>query len=83
MPITLFLRDDQAFDPVLVKAMSAAYDHATRDLGLVSRADPITELVAEKVIEATQRGARTETALYLTVMQAFTKIEANYSTRGH
>ncbi len=39
MPIASFLRDDQAFDSVHVKAMSAAFDHVTRDLGLVSRAD--------------------------------------------
>ncbi len=69
MPITSFLRDDQAFDSVLVKAMLAAFDHATRDLGLVSRADPITELVAEKIIETAQQGVRTETALYLSVME--------------
>ncbi len=69
MPITPFLRDHQAFDPVLVKAMSAAFDHATRDLGLVSRADPLTELVAERIIETAQQGVRTETALYLTVME--------------
>ena len=56
MPITPFLKG-QAFDPELVEAMSAAFERTCDALGLTERTDPITTLVAEKIIEAAQRGA--------------------------
>ena len=56
MPITPFLKG-QAFDPELVEAMSAAFESTCDALGLTERTDPITTLVAEKIIEAAQRGA--------------------------
>ena len=56
MPIAPFLKG-QAFDPELVEAMSAAFESPCDALGLTERTDPITTLVAEKIIEAAQRGA--------------------------
>jgi hypothetical protein len=38
--------------------MTAAYEDALRVLRLADRQDPITELVAKKVIEAAQLGER-------------------------
>jgi hypothetical protein len=70
MPITPFLRN-QAFDPELIEAMSAAFTKACTALGLSDRADPITELVARYIIECAQRGLRTETALYLSAIREF------------
>ncbi len=70
MPITPFLRN-QAFDPDLIDAMSAAFTQACTTLGLVDRADPITELVARYIIELAQRGIRTHTALYLATIEEF------------
>ena len=52
---TLFKRT--GFDPELVEAMSAAFESTCDALGLTERTDPITTLVAEKIIEAAQRGA--------------------------
>ena len=60
MPITPFLKG-QAFDPELVEAMSAAFESTCDALGLTERTDPITALVAEKIIEAAQRGLRPRT----------------------
>ena len=57
MPITPFLRG-QAFDPELVEAMGAAFFDTCSALGLTDRADPITKLVAEKIIELAERGLR-------------------------
>jgi len=37
--------------------MSAAFESTCDALGLTERTDPITTLVAEKIIEAAQRGA--------------------------
>ena len=70
MPITAFLHNE-AFEPELIEAMSAAFTEACSTLGLADRTDPITEIVARKVIEAAQRGLRTQTALYQSAMQEF------------
>jgi hypothetical protein len=38
--------------------MSEAYDIALQALGLIDRNDPVTELVAKKIIEIAQTGER-------------------------
>jgi hypothetical protein len=63
MPIIPFLRN-KAFDPELLKAMSRAFVQACTSLGVSSRADPTTELIARHIIDAAQCGVRTKTALY-------------------
>jgi hypothetical protein len=45
-----------AFDPEEITCMTAAYEDALRLLQLANRQDPITELVAKKIIEVTQAG---------------------------
>ena len=39
------------FGPEEIKAMTAAYEGALLDLGLVDRDDPITEIVATAIVE--------------------------------
>jgi hypothetical protein len=70
MPITSFLRG-QAFDPELIEAMSTAFTKSCDALGLIDRADPITELVARQIIEFAERGVRTQTALYFMTVEEF------------
>jgi hypothetical protein len=70
MPITSFL-GDRMFEPELLEAMSAAFINACATLGLSNRNDPITELVACKIIQLAQNGMHTETALYLRTIQEF------------
>ena len=70
MPITLFLQN-QAFDPEIIEDMSAAFTDACATLGLVDRADPLTEIVASRIIELAQRGIRTKTALYSMTVKDF------------
>jgi len=48
----------QAFEPDAVRTLSLAFDSACEALGLRTREDPATKLVAEKVIELAQRGIR-------------------------
>ena len=67
MPITPFLRG-QAFDPELVNAMGAALSKLTE------RTDPITTLVAEKIIELAERGLRNPTAIH---RMAITELKSN------
>jgi hypothetical protein len=64
VPITPFLRG-QAFDPELVEAMGVALLDTCSALGLTTRSDPITKLVAEKIIELAERGLRNPTAMRL------------------
>lgn len=68
MPITPFLRG-QAFDPELVEAMGLAFSNTCDALGLTERSDPITKLVAEKIIELAERGLRNPTAIHLSAMK--------------
>jgi hypothetical protein len=64
VPITPFLRG-QAFDPELIESMGAAFSKTCDTLGLAERSDPITTLVAEKIIELAERGLRNPTAMHL------------------
>jgi hypothetical protein len=46
------------FGPEEIKAMTAAYEAALLDLGLVDRVDPITEIVATAIVSITSMGER-------------------------
>jgi len=58
MPIVALLRDQTAFTPEEVSALTAAFEDTCRDLGLADRADPLVELVAKKVIKIALTGER-------------------------
>ena len=45
-----------AFDPDALKAMTAAYEGACTALDLVDRSDPLTEIIAQKIIERAKEG---------------------------
>ena len=47
-----------ALNPEEVGILCAAFDEACQRLALVDRDDPMTELVAGKIIEAARQGAR-------------------------
>ena len=47
-----------AFGPDEIEAMTAAYEGALVDLGLIDRNDPITELIASTIITITSTGER-------------------------
>jgi hypothetical protein len=44
--------------PEEIEILVAAYEHTLRALRLIERSDPITELVAKKIIEVAQTGLR-------------------------
>jgi hypothetical protein len=62
MAIYRLLRE-AAFNPEQVKQMTAAYETALRKLELVDRSDPVTELIARKIIEIARSGERSATAI--------------------
>jgi hypothetical protein len=47
-----------AFSPEDVSRMTAAYEAALRLLQLTDRTDPVTEIVAKKIIEVARNGER-------------------------
>ena len=57
MPIYRLLKDSP-FGPDEIAVLADAYERTLRKLNLVDRNDPITEMVARKVIELGQRGVR-------------------------
>jgi hypothetical protein len=52
------LLKEAAFSPEDVSRMTAAYEAALRLLRLTDRTDPVTEIVAKKIIEVTRNGER-------------------------
>jgi hypothetical protein len=46
----------QVFEPELISTMAAVFEDILRDLKLTDRSDPLTTIIAHKVIEATQTG---------------------------
>jgi hypothetical protein len=52
------LLQKSAFGPEEIYCMTNAYEEALRVLGLTDRADPMTEILAKKIIEIAQTGER-------------------------
>jgi hypothetical protein len=52
-----------AFEPEEIAVMSAAYEDALRVLQLADRQDPITELVARKIIQVARSDVRDPTQI--------------------
>lgn len=50
------LMRDAGFEPEQIDVMASAYEGALIDLKLKDRKDPLTELIARKIIEYAQRG---------------------------
>jgi hypothetical protein len=57
MPMTSFL-GGQAFPPETLASMGIAFDQACKTLGLANRSDPLTAIVASKIIAAAHDGER-------------------------
>ena len=47
-----------SFDVATINAVAAAYHATVRDLGLTGRIDPITAIVARKIIDVAHSGER-------------------------
>ena len=52
------LLQKSAFGPEEIERMTTAYEDALRALGLTDRSDPMTEILAKKIIEIAQTGER-------------------------
>ena len=52
------LLERQSFQPELVAAATDAYEQSLSALGLVDRNDPLTEIVAQRIMQFAIRGER-------------------------
>lgn len=67
---------NSGFDPEAIKIMTAAYEAVRERLGLTDRSDPLTQLVARKVIELAQTGVRDPEQLCDRVVEAIRTTKA-------
>jgi hypothetical protein len=58
-----------AFAPEDVDRLTAAYEAALKALRLSNRADPVTEIVAKRIIEIAQTGVRDPAMICAAVLQ--------------
>lgn len=64
------LLKETAFDPEAAAILTAAYDESARQLLHVDREDPLSQVLAEKIIEAARRGERDHTRLRQQVLDS-------------
>ena len=74
MPIRPFLAG-RVFDDDVVAAMGAALDRACRTFALVDKQDAVTNVVAQKIIEAASAGERDPDKLYEAVWRWATQCD--------
>jgi len=60
---------EAAFDLAAVKALTTAYEDVLATLGLKMRTDPLTQMIARKIIEHAQRGERDRIRLRESVLK--------------
>jgi hypothetical protein len=71
MPIKRLL-ERHVFPPELVVTLGEVFEDVLKALSLSNRADPVTELVAKKLIELAQSGEHNPVRLKALTVQAFT-----------
>jgi hypothetical protein len=70
MPIDRLIQSG-VFAPELVAMMGDVFEDVLKTLGLVDREDPVTQLIAHKIIELVQGGERDPVRLKRLTIEAF------------
>jgi hypothetical protein len=65
------LLQQSAFGPEAIDVMVTAYEDCLRALNLANRSDPLTEIVAKKIIEIAQTGVRDSSRMRALVLAEF------------
>jgi hypothetical protein len=73
MPIYEILRRQGVFAPDEVAMLGSVFEDVLRTLGLVARKDPMTEMIAKKLLELATAGMRDPERLKALTVQAFTQ----------
>jgi hypothetical protein len=71
MPIRTLLNGDHSFTPEEEKVLVEAFEGSLEALRLADREDPVTRLVAEKVLEGARSGERDPQRLRTWVLGQF------------
>jgi hypothetical protein len=75
VPIYELLERQGSFGPEEVAALGNIYKDVLKTLGLVHRKDPVTKMVATKVVELATAGIREPDRLKALTVQAFTQLQ--------
>jgi hypothetical protein len=70
MPVTRYLQEG-VFDPAAIEVMATAFGAVCESLQLATRDDPLTEIVARKVIEIAGTGERDPARIRALTLLAF------------
>jgi hypothetical protein len=73
MPILRLLEEHHAFGSNEIRVVSAAFEDTLRELRLVDRTDPLTEMVAKMIIELAQQGILDRAELCRRVVESISK----------
>jgi hypothetical protein len=73
VPIYELLRRQGSYEPEDVAMLGKVFDDVLQTLGLVERKDPVTEMVAKKLVELAKTGVRDPLRLKALTIQAFTQ----------
>jgi hypothetical protein len=73
VPIYELLKGQGAFAPEELAVLGRVFEDVLQTLGLVDRQDPVTEMVAKKLVELGKAGVRDPDRLKALTLQAFTQ----------
>jgi hypothetical protein len=73
VPIYALLKSNGSFAPEEVAMLGNVFEDVLKILGLVDRQDPMTEMVAKKLMELATAGMRDPARLKALTVQAFTQ----------
>jgi hypothetical protein len=73
VPIVELLRRQGSFEPEEVAMLGEVFEDVLTTLGLVDRKDPMTEMVAKKLVDLAVAGMRDPERLKALTIQAFTQ----------
>jgi hypothetical protein len=71
MPIHEIMRRQGVFSPEEVAMLGNVFEEVLQTIGLVDRKDPMTEMVAKKLVELATAGMRDSARLKALTLQAF------------
>jgi hypothetical protein len=73
VPVYELLKSQGAFDPDEVVVLGSAFEEVLGVLGLVDRQDPMTAIVAKKLVDLASAGVRDPERLKHLTVQAFSE----------
>jgi len=73
LPIYELLKSQGSFEPEEIAVLGKVFEDVLKSLGLVDRRDPMTEMVAKKLVDLAKGGIRDADRLKALAIQTFTQ----------